>query len=113
MVHKTAHKDNEDAEKDINNFLNLGELPKNLIKEWYIETNFYGHYVLIDGSEEYPNQVVNRLEAHDFLIRRRDRSYRAADNGHMYDWFIRLDFEGTREEVLEKVKERFRNFCRC
>ena len=22
----------------------------------------------------------------------------------MYDWFIRLDFEGTREEVLEKVK---------
>ena len=101
---RLPHKDNEDAEKDINNFLNLGELPKNLIKEWYIETNFYGHYVLIDGSEEYLNQVVNRLEAHDFSIRRRDRSYRAADNGHMYDWFIRLDFEGTREEVLEKVK---------
>ena len=35
------------------------------------------------GVEEYLNQVVNRLEAHDFLIRRRDRSYRAADNGHI------------------------------
>lgn len=101
---RLPHEDYEDAEKDINNFLGLGESSNVLIKDWYIETNFYGHYVLIDGSDEYLNEVVNRLEVHGLKIRRRDRSYRAADNGHMYDWFIRLDFEGTREEVLEKVK---------
>lgn len=71
--------------------------------DWYLETNAYGHYVVFDGDETSLNNVLDALDRTDVGVRRHGTSYRPADNGHQYDWFIRLAFDGPREQAERLV----------
>ena len=70
-----------------------------------METNSFGHYVVFDGSERELNKVLGGLEEVGLSIIRSGASTREADNGQFYDWFIRLDFNGTREEALSLAEK--------
>lgn len=72
---------------------------------WYMETNAYGHYVVFNGTEDRLSDVLRRLAFHGVGVRRHGTSHRPADNGNQYDWFIRLDFDGTREEAIQLVSD--------
>ena len=73
--------------------------------EWYMESNSFGHYVVLDGSKQLLNKVLNGLEQVGLGVIRVGASTRKADNGHHYDWFIRLDFNGSREEALSLARD--------
>lgn len=75
------------------------------IEDWYLETNRFGHYLVFDSSEEVAQRLVDAVEFAGLGVRRCDESSRSADNGQFYDWFIRLAFDGSREECLEKLRE--------
>lgn len=75
------------------------------IEEWYLESNRFGHYLVFDASENAAEQLVDAVERCGLGVRRWDHSNRPADNGADYDWFIRLGFDGTREECLRRVRE--------
>lgn len=75
------------------------------IGDWYLETNRFGHYLVFDASDDAAERLVDAVEHAGLGVRRWDHSNRPADNGADYDWFIRLDFDGTREECLRRVQE--------
>lgn len=72
---------------------------------WYIETNAFGHYVLFDGDEDTLNNVLGRFAARGVAVKRHGSSHRPADNGYHYGWFIRLEFDGAREEAEKLVSD--------
>ncbi|AMO56202.1 hypothetical protein GZ77_05150 [Endozoicomonas montiporae] len=74
------------------------ELPK--IK-WYIESNFYGHYFVFDGDEKLLKELLNNLEYAEFCVIRSGVSFRPADDGYQYDWFIRIDKNEDRDGLIE------------
>ena len=71
---------------------------------WYIETNQFGHYFVFDGDELIADRVINCLENYNIEIRSSGLSSRCADNGHQYDWYLRLQFDGTRDEILALIR---------
>lgn len=71
--------------------------------DWYLETNAYGHYLVFDGDEDTLNDVLGRLAGRGVALKRHGSSHRPADNGHHYDWFIRLDFDGSHEDAENLV----------
>lgn len=73
------------------------------IVDYYIETNSYGHYVVFNGDESVLDDVASRL-TRSIGVRRFSTSHRPADNGVQYDWFVRLDFDGSREQAEDLVK---------
>ena len=82
--------------------------------EWYLETNIYGHYLVFDGDESTLTEVLQKLSAGGIEVRRHGTSHRPADNGFQYDWFIRLTFDGDREQILPVIEdiiegERYKN----
>lgn len=76
-----------------------------VLDRWAIETNKYGHYLVFDATEELAEDVVDRLAHAGIDVRRWDVSHRRAADGYFYDWFARLDFEGTNEECELAVSE--------
>ena len=72
--------------------------------EWHLETNIYGHYLVFDGDESTLTEVLQKLSAGGVEVRRHGTSQRPADNGFQYDWFIRLNFDGDREQILPVIK---------
>jgi phage shock protein A len=71
--------------------------------EWNVETNRFGHYVVFNTSERVATGVVDALETAGLSVQRWDVSHRPASDGKFYDWFARLRFKGTRDEVLSRV----------
>ncbi|HEY4753338.1 MAG TPA: hypothetical protein VIH37_08640, partial [Candidatus Limnocylindrales bacterium] len=71
--------------------------------KWSIESNRFGHYVVFDGAETFADEVVARLEADDFVVKRWGASTRSAADGYFYDWFVRLDYDGGHEECRDDV----------
>lgn len=71
--------------------------------EWNIETNRFGHYVVFNASERVAAGIVDALETAGLTVQRWDVSHRPAADGKFYDWFARLRFKGTRDEVLSLV----------
>ena len=74
---------------------------------WHLETNTFGHYVVFDGNEQAVDSMLKALEQVGLGIRRHGESTRPADDGYHYDWFIRLEFEGSRADALEAVETGF------
>lgn len=74
------------------------------VTRWHVETNVYGHYLVFDGSSATLDQVRRLLAKSGIGIRRDGASIRPADDGYHYDWFIRLDLEDTRDEVVSRVQ---------
>jgi hypothetical protein len=74
------------------------------IEDWYLESNRFGHYLVFDGSEASAKRLVGAVEASGLGVRRWDESSRPADNGEFYDWFIRLGFDGSRQECEQRVR---------
>ena len=70
---------------------------------WYIETNQFGHYLVFDGDELIADRVTDSLENNNIKIRSSGISNRCADNGYKYDWYLRLQFDGSRDEILELI----------
>jgi chaperonin cofactor prefoldin len=70
--------------------------------DWYIETNLYGHYIVfsVGGNDSIAEAVARLIEAAGLAVMRMDYSYRPADNGIQYEWFIRL----SKTESVEKIK---------
>ncbi|MDV3135633.1 hypothetical protein [Mycobacterium sp. 29Ha] len=77
------------------------------IDDWHLESNRFGHYLVFDGSEEAARRLAVAVEESGLEVRRIDESERAADDGQFYDWFIRLGFDGTRDECLRRVEALF------
>ncbi|BBX27429.1 hypothetical protein [Mycolicibacterium alvei] len=73
------------------------------IEEWYLETNRFGHYLVFDGSEEAAERLVEAVDTIGLGVRGWGESWRPADNGEFYDWYIRLGYNGTREECVGLV----------
>ncbi|OQZ94708.1 hypothetical protein BST10_17765 [Mycolicibacter algericus DSM 45454] len=73
------------------------------IDAWHLESNKFGHYLVFDSSHESAKLLVKIVEQAGLGVKRWDESTRPADNGAFYDWFIRLEFDGTREECLQRL----------
>jgi hypothetical protein len=73
------------------------------IARWYLESNRFGHYIVFDGSRQVASDLVTRLRSRQITVIRWDESVRSADNGETYDWFIRLDYDGTAEQCRQAV----------
>lgn len=71
---------------------------------WYLESNRFGHYLVFDASEDLALKIVNVMETSGLGVRRWDASAREADDGYRYDWFIRLGFDGDRQQCLRQLK---------
>ena len=74
------------------------------IEDWYLESNHFGHYLVFDASEASAKRLVEAVGTSGLGVRRWAESVRAADNGKFYDWFIRLEFDGSRDECIRKVE---------
>ena len=73
--------------------------------DWYVESNRLGHYLVFDADRVAAERVVDLVSASVLGVRRWDASHRPADNGRHYDWFVRLDYDGEREECVRRVRE--------
>lgn len=73
------------------------------IEAWYLETNRFGHYLVFDGSEQAAERLVEAVGAIGLGVKGWGESWRPADNGAFYDWYIRLGFIGSRDECMELV----------
>lgn len=75
------------------------------IGKWSIESNSFGNYLVFDGNEQVAERVVALMDSTGLGVRRWGVSSRAADDGYHYDWFIRLDFNGDRDECVSLVSD--------
>ncbi len=78
-------------------------LPSSSISRWYLESNRFGHYIVFDAPKEAAADLVGRIRRADIEVIRWDASVRPADNGELYDWFIRLGYDGTPEQCRQAV----------
>lgn len=76
--------------------------------DWYVDTNRFGHYVLFNASERVATGLVDALEIAGLSVQRWDVSHRPAGDGRFYDWFARLRFKGTRDEVIGRIADALR-----
>jgi hypothetical protein len=74
---------------------------------WHVERNAFGNYLVFDADSETADRVVQRMRESGLGVKRWDVSTREADDGHQYDWFIRLEFNGGREECRTLIAEAF------
>lgn len=70
---------------------------------WYLESNRFGHYLAFDAGEAVAASVAELMTDCGLGVRRWDVSHRPSEDGVQYDWFIRLAFEGDRDECLQRV----------
>lgn len=74
------------------------------IGRWNVENNRFGNYLVFDADEDVAQQVAELMERTGLGVIRWDASYRPAADGYHYDWFIRLEFAGTREEAFSRIE---------
>ena len=82
-----------------------GEDDETRIGKWSIESNSFGNYLVFDGSEQVAVRIVTLMTSSGLGVRRWGGSSRAADDGYQYDWFIRLEFGGERDECMTLVSD--------
>ena len=75
--------------------------------EWEVETNRFGHYLVFNASERLATDVVDALEAGGLSVQRWDVSHRPTGEGKFYDWFARLRYKGSHEEVMAQISAVF------
>lgn len=74
------------------------------VDRWYVESNRFGHYLVFDAPAATAKHVVALMDKAGLGVRRWDESVRESDNGELYDWFIRLEFDGSRDECLQRIR---------
>ncbi|WP_418011594.1 hypothetical protein [Mycobacterium sp. 23] len=75
------------------------------IEAWYVETNRLGHYLAVKCSRTAIEKLVDAVNEIGLGVRGWGESRRRADDGVFYDWYIRLEFTGSREKCLQRVEE--------
>lgn len=78
-----------------------------LVDRWHVESNRFGHYLVFDASLAVAKQVVAVMDDVGLGVRRWDESVRESDNGILYDWFIRLKFNGSRDDCVDQIRTAF------
>ncbi len=74
--------------------------------DWYIESNDYGHYVVLNMlSRKCIKAIADHLEYSGFDVYRWAESHRPSDNGKYYQWFIRVSVLEAREDVKLTVEQ--------
>jgi hypothetical protein len=73
------------------------------LERWYVETNRFGHYLVFDASKKQAEKLAQLLDTSPLGLIRWGESYRTADDGYQYEWFARLDFDGTRAQCLASL----------
>jgi len=61
-------------------------------------------YVALDGNEETVESVVDSFQKHGLEVMTYGRSLREADNGLVYDWYIRLAATAPPDEMESDVR---------
>lgn len=67
-----------------------GEVGAAKTPSWHYDNTGYYAYVLLDGGAALRDEVIGKLEAKGISVQLHGRSYRPADNGRKYDWFLRV-----------------------
>jgi hypothetical protein len=57
---------------------------------WRYDNTGHYAYVLFDGGAALRDEVISKLKAKGVSVQLHGRSYRPADNGKRYDWFLRV-----------------------
>ncbi len=78
----------------------------------YVETNQFGHYFVFNGSHELYESVdlFSQNGSHLLPFISSGESFRPADNGIQYDWYIRFDSECRPEKILKHILPALNNF---
>ena len=73
--------------------------------DFYIEKNRFGVYFVFNGSDECFEGVEEFCEEsnHELPYLGSGASYRPADNGVQYDWFVRFDATGVEKSIVENL----------
>lgn len=75
-----------------------------VLTKWHVETNQFGNYLVFDGSEAAAETVATLMRSEGLGVRRWDRSWRPADDGYTYDWFVRLEYQGDHDDCVKRIK---------
>lgn len=75
------------------------------IEAWYLETNPRGHYLAVKCSRAAVEKLIDAVNEIGLGVRGWGESRRQADDGVFYDWYIRLEFRGSREDCLEWLED--------
>lgn len=75
------------------------------IGSWYLESSRLGHYLAFDASEAAAEQLANAIEESGLGVVKLGESFRPADNGQRYDWYIRLRFRGSSDKCLSVIED--------
>jgi hypothetical protein len=68
------------------------------VDAWSVEHNRFGNYLVFDADEDSAQATANLMVEIGLGVHRWDASWRPAADGKKYDWYIRLEFDGTQEE---------------
>lgn len=74
------------------------------IGRWNIEHNRFGNYLVFDANEDTAEAVAMLMEEVGLGVIRWDASSRPAEDGYHYDWFVRLEFQGSAQEAYARVE---------
>lgn len=62
---------------------------------WHFDASGYYAYVMVNGSREDADNVRQSLDQHKVKTMLLGRSYRPADDGLQYNWYLRMAFTAT------------------
>lgn len=79
------------------------------IGAWYLESSRLGHYLAFDASKTAAEQLAKAIDESGLGVVKLGESFRPADNGQRYDWYIRLKFRGSRDECLSVIEDLLMN----
>jgi hypothetical protein len=78
--------------------------------EWTVDSSPLGHYFVFNAPERVATGVVDALQLAGLSVQRWDVSHRPTSDGKFYDWFARLRFKGSREEVIARITDALRPY---
>jgi hypothetical protein len=89
-------------------YFQAGERPQEQgrlgIGRWNVENNRFGNYLVFDADEDTAERVAELMDRTGLGVIRWDASYRPAVDGYQYDWFVRLEFAGSRDEAFSRIE---------
>lgn len=77
------------------------------IEAWYVETSRLGHYLAVKCSRAAAEKLVEAVDDIGLGVRGWGESRRPAADGVFYDWYLRIEFKGSREECLQMLDDLF------
>ena len=93
--------------KESSSFQDSRKTDSSEYSEFQIETNDFGHYLIFDGDENFYNNLKAGLKVNLLPIVTGGECYRPAEDGRLYDWYIRFDRDFPQTKLKKKVNESF------